>query len=98
MPIDKLRAAIILALSLSCAACASTGQVPPTPLAKDDFGWATRETLAAQIVNPAPAYDGRPILISADHAVQAAERYRTDKVKLPVQPKTSKTAAPDSAN
>ena len=77
---------------------ASTGQVPPTPLAKDDFGWATRETLAAQIVNPAPAYDGRPILISADHAVQAAERYRTDKVKLPVQPKTSKTAAPDSAN
>ena len=44
-------------------------------------------------VNFAPNYDGRAGVISADHAVQATERYRTDKVKQPVQLKTSKLAA-----
>lgn len=93
MPSNVLRAAVVLALSLGCAACASDRQTAPMPFARDDFGEASRETLAAQIINPAPNYDGRAGVISADHAVQATERYRTDKVKQPVQLKTSKLAA-----
>ena len=93
MPSNVLRAAGGLALSLGCAACASVRQTAPMPFARDDFGEASRETLAAQIINPAPNYDGRAGVISADHAVQATERYRTDKVKQPVQLKTSKLAA-----
>ena len=90
---NVLRAALVLALSLGCTACAADRQTGPMPFAKDDFGEASRETLAAQIINPAPNYDGRAGVISADHAVQATERFRADKVKQPEQLKTSKLAA-----
>lgn len=101
MPSNLLRAVMVLTLSLGCAACASPSQTSPQSLTKDDFGEATHETLAAQIINPAPAYDGQKAVISSDHAVQATERYWADKVKQPVPPKTSKlaaAAAPASAN
>ena len=61
MPSNVLRAAVVLALSLGCAACASDRQTAPMPFARDDFGEASRETLAAQIINPAPNYDGRTL-------------------------------------
>lgn len=47
------------------------------------FGEATRQTLAAQIVDPDPVYDTVVPPTSGDHANQAVERYRTDKIKQP---------------
>ena len=49
-----------------------------------DKEWETRcmETYAAMIVNPDPQYL-EPMSTSAEHAADAAERYRTDTVKQP---------------
>lgn len=51
------------------------------------FGEAIRQTLAAQVVDPEPVYsEAAPS--DADHAAQAVDRYRTDKVKKPVRVNT----------
>ncbi|GAA4641445.1 hypothetical protein GCM10023115_00140 [Pontixanthobacter gangjinensis] len=55
------------------------------------FGEANRQTYAAMIVNPEPVYD-EEMETSAEHAADAAERYREDKVKQP--DKTSSTDTP----
>jgi hypothetical protein len=85
--------ALVLTLSFGCAACAGTRETPAIAVAKDEIGEASRLTLAAQIINPAPVYNGREAVIGADHAAQAVERYRADKVKQPESPKVSKIAA-----
>lgn len=55
----------------------------------DNFGEANRQTLAAQVIDPAPAYDTAVPESHGEHAAQAIERYRTDKVKKPDRTKTS---------
>jgi type IV pilus biogenesis protein CpaD/CtpE len=52
------------------------------------FGEANRQTMMAQVVNPDPVYD-TDMATSGDHAEQAIERYRTDKVKQPDNIKTT---------
>lgn len=97
MSINLPRMALALALSMGCAACASPGQ--PQVTEKDVFGEASRLTLTAQIINPVPIYAERVARTPSDHAEQAVERYQADKVKQPVQPKTSSLAAtPAPAN
>lgn len=54
-----------------------------------NFGEATRQTMAAQVIDPDPAYDYSVPETSAAHAAQAAERYRTDKVKQPERVRTT---------
>lgn len=49
----------------------------------DNFGEANRQTFAAQVIDPAPAYDDPMVGGNGDKAAQAIERYRTDKVKQP---------------
>lgn len=49
----------------------------------DNFGEANRQTFAAQVIDPAPAYDELYLGENGDKAAQAIERYRTDKVKKP---------------
>ncbi len=49
------------------------------------FGDANRMTMAAQVVDPDPQYDTLNPPTSGEHAGQAGERYRTDKVKKPVR-------------
>jgi hypothetical protein len=61
----------------------------PGPAASE-FGEANRQTMAAQVVDPDPQYDTLNPPTSGEHAGQAAERYRTDKVKRPVR--TSSTS------
>jgi type IV pilus biogenesis protein CpaD/CtpE len=55
----------------------------------DTFGEANRQTMAAQIVDPAPVYETASAAGSGEHAAQAIERYRTDKVKKPEKLRTS---------
>lgn len=51
------------------------------------FGESNRQTLAAQVVDPEAAYaEAAPS--DANHAAQAIDRYRTDKVKKPVRVNT----------
>jgi len=47
------------------------------------WGEANRRTMAAQVVNPEPDYTYQDMETSAEHAAEAVERYRTDKVKQP---------------
>lgn len=47
------------------------------------FGEANRQTLMAQVVDPDPVYETLIPPTSGEHAGQAAERYRLDKVKKP---------------
>jgi hypothetical protein len=52
------------------------------------FGEPNRQTLMAQVIDPDPQYD-QPATSSGDHAAQAVERYRTDKVKKPERVRTT---------
>lgn len=71
---------ILAALPL-LAACehdmAGTGE----PLST--FGEANRQTMMAQVIDPDPQYEYLDPATSAEHAGQAVERYRKDKVKKP---------------
>jgi hypothetical protein len=86
--IFRFAAAGILALGVS--ACA-TPDTPPYMGGPDNFGEANRQTMMAQVIDPDPHYDTAVPESSADHAADAVERYRTDKVKQPERVKTSKS-------
>lgn len=47
------------------------------------FGEANRQTLAAQVIDPDPQYEYLDPATSGEHAAQAIDRYRKDKVKKP---------------
>lgn len=57
----------------------------------DNFGEANRQTMAAQVVDPAPVYDTLVPETSGHHAAEAINRYRTDKVKPPQREKTTES-------
>lgn len=92
-----LAAAAALLLLSGCAT--GDGQLPYLG-GPDNFGEANRQTMAAQVVDPDPVYDTAVPQSSAEHAGQAIERYRLDKVKQPDKMKTSdsKLGARDGGN
>jgi hypothetical protein len=49
-----------------------------------EFGEPNRQTMMAQVVDPDPQYE-EPLETSGEHAAQAIERYRTDRVKQPAR-------------
>lgn len=57
----------------------------------DNFGEANRVTMATQVIDPDPVYDTAVPETYGEHAAQAIERYRTDKVKKPDKIRTSST-------
>lgn len=77
-----------IALVLALSACA-TPDTPPYMGGPDNFGEANRQTMMAQVIDPDPQYDTAVPGTSADHAADAVERYRTDKVKQPERIQTS---------
>ena len=80
------RSAGILALALagSLSGCAERQQGPQSYMGgKDHMGEALRQTFAAQIVDPTPAYQTVVPETSAAHAAKAVERYNSDKIKMP---------------
>ncbi len=82
MSIDRLRAGFLIAAPLLLAGCAATHSAAVGEIDPADFGEANRQTYAAMIINPDPQYL-EPMSTSAEHAADAAERYRTDTVKQP---------------
>lgn len=91
----RSRLAVLAVAVLAVAAltgCAHDGALPYMG-GPDNFGEANRVTMAAQVVDPAPEYDTAVPESHGEHAAQAVERYRTDKVKKPDKVRTSKTTA-----
>jgi hypothetical protein len=85
MPINLRKASLVALLPVLASGCTHTYPGPPA----SEFGEANRLTMAAQVVDPDPQYDTLNPPTSGEHAGQAAERYRTDKVKQPVRQTTS---------
>lgn len=78
--------------------CATTGAGNlPYMGGPDNFGEANKQTFAAMVVDPDPVYDEPVPETHAEHAGQAVERYRTDKVKMPDRVKTNKAALPETS-
>ena len=88
MPTKSIRAIAALGLAGLLGACTADAEHPVIGW-PDNFGEASRQTLAAQIIDPDPVYDTAVPESSGAHAAQAGERYRTDKVKKPERLKTS---------
>ena len=88
MIINARRIALAALLVSGLAGCTHTYPGP----AASNYGDANRMTMAAQVVDPDPQYDTLNPPTSGEHSGQAAERYRTDKVKQPVS--TSSTQGP----
>jgi len=84
MPSDRFRIVVMIGLAGCIAGCASSAGGGLHLGQQDNFGEATRQTFAAQIINPAPEYD-EALVTSGAHAAAAIERYRTDKVKQPAR-------------
>lgn len=84
MRIESLPALAGLLLVAGCTGAdghlASTGPA---------FGEAVRQTLAAQVIDPAPEYAEANPVTSGGRAALAVERYETDKVKQPDRVATS---------
>ncbi|MGN7932788.1 hypothetical protein [Sphingopyxis sp. 22461] len=55
------------------------------------FGNSVRQTMAAQVVDPDPQYDGPDHTTDAAKTAAAVNRYRTDAVKQPETISTTKS-------
>ena len=86
---DRLRHATVAAIAVSLAGCASTGGSGLGHNQPDNFGEATRQTFAAQIINPNPEYADQVPATTGAQVAAAIERYRTGRVKQPVSQRTS---------
>jgi hypothetical protein len=84
-----IAAAALMAVGLPTGQAGAKPNGLPYMGGADNFGEANLETMAAQIIDPNPVYTKIVPETSAEHAGQAVERYRTDKVKKPDRIRTS---------
>lgn len=84
-----LAAALCLAGALGGCTDGTQGGIASTGAA---FGEASRQTFAAQIIDPAPRYDTPDPVTSGQQAAAAIERYNTDQVKKPERITTSRSS------
>ncbi len=92
-----IRAGLLLLAALTVGACQHSSDTGlPYLGGEDNFGEANRMTMAAQIVDPDPVYASLIPETHGEHAGQAIERYRTDKVKQPDRTRTSYSILSDS--
>lgn len=95
MPIETGQAAAAVLMLVFVSGCASTnGQVQSAK--QDNWGEANRQTMAAQIIDPAPVYEDATAATSGTQVAAAIERVRTDQVKKPERVKTSAIATTGS--
>lgn len=85
MNIDPRKAAIALAGLIALSGCTQSLLEEP---GDSTFGEANRQTMMAQIVDPAPVYD-QPMATSGENAANAVERYRKGTVKEPAAASTT---------
>ena len=77
----SFKALSLLAATAALGGCSTmnkSGSIEETTL-----GEARAATFAAQVIDPDPQYEYLSPATSGQHAAQAVERYRTDKVKKP---------------
>jgi len=97
MPFEIGRTAAAALMLVFVAGCASTnGQVLSAK--NDNWGEANRQTMAAQVIDPAPVYEDATAPTSGTQVAGAIERVRTDKVKKPERVKTSTIQSSGSGN
>ena len=89
--VDRLRLLAVAAGTLGLGACASTHSASTGAIDPADFGEANQQTYAAMIIDPDPNYS-EPMRTSAEHAADAAERYREGEVKEPVRIRSTEGA------
>lgn len=63
----------------------------------DNFGEATKQTLAAQVIDPHPEYLSAVPVSSGKHAADAIDRYNNDAVKQPETQSVSEVVTSGSA-
>lgn len=97
MRIDP-RAIVAAGLAGLLSACTTGDDQHPFVGWGENFGEASRQTLAAQVIDPDPVYDAAVPESSGAHAAQAIERYRTDKVKKPERLRTSDVSGTGSSS
>lgn len=88
MLIDR-KILLALPLALALAGCETGGMAGVH--SASSFGDANRMTMMAQIIDPDPQY-AEPMQTSADHAAQAIDRFRADKVKKPDRIRSTQTS------
>ena len=85
---------VIMATALAgCSTTSKTGSIEDTSI-----GEALHMTLAAQVIDPNPQYEYLDPATSGQHAAQAIERYRTDKVKKPERISSTSRSSGSSGN
>lgn len=92
MNINRLAAPPILLSGLLLTGCASTYSASTGVIDQEAFGEANRQTFSAMVVNPNPVYT-EPMETSAEHAADAAERYRNGTVLEPEAQDTTSIAS-----
>ena len=90
---DLARSALAVALALGLSACAEYSMYAQPGDAA--FGEANRQTMMAQVVDPDPVYTDE-MTTSGEHAADAVDRYRNDKVKQPESIRTTNAGASGS--
>src|SRR3546814_18156342 len=93
----KARIFPLLALGMLAAGCASIDDKEFLGYKDPGFGEANRATFAAMVINPDPQYDTPIPATSAEHAAQAIESYRTEKVKVTERIQTTETSSDNLA-
>ena len=78
-PKRALLAALALAALSGCTFDPQTGRIVPV---QPELGEASKQTFAAQVVDPDPHYPA-PATVSGDQTARAVEAYREGKVKEP---------------
>lgn len=79
----KTKGLAILALASLSAGCTTIADRELVGIQDPGFGDANRATFAAMVINPDPQYENPIPPTSAEHAAQAIDRYRNDRVKKP---------------
>ena len=96
---DLRRLSIAVAALSALAGCTNGNSGLATSFGADPtWGEANRQTMAAQIIDPAPHYDTAVPEGNGVQAAAAVERYRTDKVKQPDKLTTSRAGNVSSGN
>ena len=91
MNIDRARWLVLFAVPLLAACEEGMSGLSGEPAST--FGEANRQTMMAQVVDPDPVYDTVNLETSGEHAAQAVDRYRQDKVKKPENIRSTQTSA-----
>lgn len=91
---ERVLRILLLAALPALAGCVQSVLDEPGDTA---FGEANRQTMMAQVIDPDPIYE-ETLVTSGEHAADAVERYRTDKVKEPDSIRTTNVGSEGGPN